>query len=159
MVRPRLCRRVAHPPACRIFKPAGVQASALENVILTVDELEAIRLADRDRLYQEQAAESMNVSRQTFGRIIESGRRKVAQALLEGKALLIEGGDVEMAEMRIFRCSDCQHSWGLAYGTGRPGECPACKSRNIHREQVQRGPGGPGRGRCRRGARSGLARP
>jgi predicted Zn-ribbon and HTH transcriptional regulator len=106
---------------------------------LTVDEFEAIRLADLEGLYQEQAAREMNVSRQTFGRIIESAHRKVAEALVKGKALKIEGGDFEMAAMRKFRCYDCQHTWELPHGTGRPGSCPACKSGNIHRAEEDRG--------------------
>lgn len=111
----------------------------LKEVILTVDEFEAIRLADLENLYQEQAAEKMNVSRQTFGRIIESARKKVAEALVQGKALKIEGGEFEMAAMRKFSCYDCNHSWELAYGTGRPGNCPSCKSGNIHRAEEDRG--------------------
>ena len=63
-----------------------------------MDEFEAIRLADLEGLYQEQAAERMNVSRQTFGRIVEAARRKVAQALFDGLALRIEGGEVEMPD-------------------------------------------------------------
>jgi predicted DNA-binding protein (UPF0251 family) len=55
-------------------------------------------------MYQEQAARQMNVSRQTFGRIIESAHKKVAQALIEGKALKIEGGEIEMAEKRKLTC-------------------------------------------------------
>jgi len=63
-------------------------------VVLGLDEFEAIRLADLEGLYQEQAAEKLHVSRQTFGRIIESARKKVAQALIEGRPLQIEGGPV-----------------------------------------------------------------
>lgn len=139
MARPRNCRRVGYVPGSNYFKPGGIPLSMLEDVILTVDEFEAIRLADLENLYQEQAAEKMNVSRQTFGRIIESARKKVAEVLVRGKALKIEGGEFEMAEMRKFRCDDCQHLWELPYGTGRPGNCPSCKSGNIHRVQEDRG--------------------
>ena len=69
----------------------------LQQVALTVDELEALRLADLEGLYQEQAAQQMNVSRQTFGRIVEAARKKVADALVNGKALSIEGGPIEVA--------------------------------------------------------------
>jgi len=158
MVRPKCCRRVAGLPRCGMFKPAGVPACSLEEVVLTVDELEAIRLADLQGLYQEQAAGQMKVSRQTFGRIIESARRKVAETLVEGKALRIEGGVITMAEMRTFKCHHCQHAWGAPFGAGRPPECPKCKSVNIHRAPEGRGPGRGragcgGRGRCRRGGR------
>jgi len=66
----------------------------LKEVNLTLDELEALRLADFDGLYQEEAAAKMNVSRQTFGNIIKSAHKKIAGALLQGKALKIEGGFV-----------------------------------------------------------------
>jgi methionyl-tRNA synthetase len=121
---------------------------------MTLDEFEAVRLADHEALYQEQAAEKMNVSRQTFGRIIDSAHRKIAEALVEGKSLRIEGGDIQMSETRTFKCHDCQHVWQLAFGTGRPTECPACKSRNLHRDAEERGAGRGGHGRrgfgCRR---------
>lgn len=164
MPRPKRCRRVSVLPTCRLFKPAGVPAGSLSEVALTVDELEALRLADHEGLYQEKAAERMGVSRQTFGRIVESARNKVARVLVEGLVLRIEGGNVEMAEMRTFQCADCEHLWEVPYGTGRPAECPACQSKNFQRTQEvavgqaggQRGGrrrhrcGGPGRqGACR----------
>jgi len=69
---------------------------------MTLDEFEAIRLADLDGLYQEKAAEQMNVSRPTFSRIVESAHRKLADALVHGKALVIGGGVVEIGRRR--RC-------------------------------------------------------
>jgi predicted DNA-binding protein (UPF0251 family) len=138
-------------PHSDYFKPRGIPLSVLEEVVLAVDEFEAIRLADLEGLYQEQAAKKMNVSRQTFGRIIESAHKKVAEALVQGKALRIEGGEFEMASMRRFTCSECQHSWELPYGTGRPENCPSCKSGNIHRAQEDSGYArgfGKGQGRC-----------
>jgi predicted DNA-binding protein (UPF0251 family) len=141
-------------PESNYFKPRGIPLSMLEEVILTVDEFEAIRLADLENLYQEQAAEKMKVSRPTFGRIIDSAHKKVAEALVKGKALKIEGGEFEMAAMRKFKCYGCQHSWELPYGTGRPENCPSCRSGNIHRAQEGRGfTRGSGRGQrscCRR---------
>ena len=139
MARPVNCRRVGSMPQSDYFKPRGIPLSVLEEVVLTVDEFEAIRLADLEGLYQEQAAEKMNVSRQTFGRIIESAHKKVADVLVGGKALKIEGGEFEMASMRNFSCYDCQHSWGLPYGTGRPGSCPSCRSGNIRRAEEDKG--------------------
>jgi predicted DNA-binding protein (UPF0251 family) len=96
MPRPKCCRRIQGEPNCKIFKPAGVPCSSLEEVVLSIDEFEAIRLADLERLYHEQAAEKMRVSRQTFGRILESARGKVAKVLAQGLALRIEGGEVEI---------------------------------------------------------------
>ena len=92
MARPLRCRHVEQLPLSDYFKPRGVPLSQLEEVVLSVDELEALRLADLQGNYQEQAAEKMNISRQTFGRIITGARRKTAEALVEGKALRIEGG-------------------------------------------------------------------
>ena len=151
MARPRNCRRVGSLPESDYFKPRGIPLSMLEEVILTIDEFESIRLADLEGLYQEQASERMNVSRQTFGRIIESAHKKVAEALVEGKALKIEGGEFEMASTRKFRCYDCQHSWELPYRTGRTENCPSCKSGNIHRAEEDRGYArgvASGQGRC-----------
>jgi predicted DNA-binding protein (UPF0251 family) len=163
MARPFCCRRVAGEPESNYFKPRGVPLLSLDEVVMTVDEFEAIRLADLEGLYQEQAAGRMGISRPTFGRIIESAHRKVADALVGGKALKIEGGEVTMLGQRLFRCNDCQHTWSVPYGTGRPSACPQCKSSNFCRAAEERGQGpGPGRGmrpgggrrlRARRGAR------
>jgi len=139
MARPRNCRRVECLPGSQYFKPRGIPLSELEEINLRVDEFEAIRLADLEGLYQDQAAEKMQVSRQTFGRIIESAHKKVAEVLVKGKALRIEGGEIEMAAMRKFRCSDCQSTWELPYGTGRAGVCASCNSTNIHRVDEERG--------------------
>jgi len=96
MPRPRHCRRIGHLPQANYYKPRGIPLSILQHVTLTVDELEAIRLADLQGLYQEQAAQKMNISRQTFGRIIESAHKKIADVLVNGKALSIEGGPYEL---------------------------------------------------------------
>ena len=152
MARPRLCRRVGCMPESLYFKPRGIPLSSLEEINLTIDEFESIRLADLEGLYQDQAAERMNVSRQTFGRIIDSAHKKVAEALVQGKALKIEGGDFEMNAIRKFKCDDCQHTWELPHGTGRPGNCPSCQSVNIHRaEETMGGRRGMGQGRGCRG--------
>ncbi len=150
MPRPIQCRRVCLSPTCTYFKPAGIPMTSLEEIVLAVDELEAMRLADVEGIYHEQAADQMGISRRTFGRIIESARKKVAQALIRGMALRIEGGVIEMAEQRTFRCVDCGHEWQLPFGTGRPAECPQCHSKNFHRAEEERGQGG----RRRRGGRS-----
>jgi predicted DNA-binding protein (UPF0251 family)/predicted Fe-Mo cluster-binding NifX family protein len=98
MSRPVTERRLGAPIPPRVFKPAGVPARELEELRLGFDEAEALRLADLEGLYQEAAARSMGVSRQTFGRIVESARRKVASAILEGKALRLEGGAININE-------------------------------------------------------------
>ena len=105
--RPTCCRRVAGPPRCGLFKPAGVSCKGLDQIVLTLDELEALRLADLQGLYQEQAAGQMSVSRQTFGRIIESAHRKIADVLVNGKTLKIEGGQVQVGDAKPFVCQTC----------------------------------------------------
>jgi len=95
MPRPCRCRRIRCNPDTNYFKPRGIPLDSLEQVNLTLDELEAIRLADFNGLYQEDAAKKMNISRQTFGNIINSAHKKIADALLNAKALKIEGGIVK----------------------------------------------------------------
>lgn len=83
-------RCIAHTAPATYFKPQGVPMHHLETVELAPDELEALRLADLEGLYQEEAAERMGISRQTFGQIIARARKKTAEALTQGKALRIE---------------------------------------------------------------------
>lgn len=98
MPRPRELRQVAHRPTVWAFKPAGIPFRELETLTLGLDELEALRLADREGLYHDLAAERMGVSRVTFGRILAAARGKVAEALLDGKAIAIGEGPVRFAE-------------------------------------------------------------
>ncbi len=147
MPRPCKCRFVSATPRATLFKPAGVPARMLEPVALRLDELEALRLADWDGLYQEAAAERMQISRPTFARLIEVARRKVADALLHGKVLVIHGGPVMIANERTFECAACGQRFQAPRGTGRPAECPACHGRNFCRAPQERG---QGLGRCRR---------
>ena len=95
MPRPLKCRRVCGSPVSPVFKPAGVPRTELLEIALSFDEFEAIRLADHQGLYQEDAAASMNVSRQTFGNILAAAHFKIAECIVKGRALRIEGGVVE----------------------------------------------------------------
>ncbi len=92
MPRPCHCRRVAALPKVRYFKPQGIPLSDLAEARLSVDGLEAVRLADYQGMNMDEAAARMGVSRHTFGRLLRKARRCVAQALIEGRALRIEGG-------------------------------------------------------------------
>ena len=85
--RPPKCRRVCCRPVVGLFKPHRVAYAALEEVALAPDEIEALRLADLEGLYHADAACQMRISRQTFGKIVAQARRKVASALIGGKAL------------------------------------------------------------------------
>ncbi len=94
MSRPVSPRKIENMPSITWFKPVGVPLKQLEEVVLTLDEIEAVRLADVEGLYQEQVANQMNVSRPTVGRILTSARKKMAEALVLGKAIRMEGGSV-----------------------------------------------------------------
>lgn len=98
MPRPFCRRRIGWMPRMKCFYPGARKPGSIppEKIILTLDELEAIRLADFMGLYQEEAAKQMGISRPTFGRVINSARKKVAEFLIEGKMLFVEGGPVEM---------------------------------------------------------------
>jgi len=152
MPRPRICRKVCFQPNVTYFKPAGIGMINLEESILMVDEFEAVRLKDLEGLEQETAAKRMDISQPTFHRLILSARKKIADAIVNGKAIKIEGGVYKMAGMRKFKCHDCNHKWDIPHGSGRPHDCPKCKSRNIHRAEEDRGFAsmGRGRGRCGR---------
>ena len=130
MPRPRMCRCVQAMPAFDHFHPCNRRS--VGEVILAVEELEALRLADLKHKTQEEAADCMKISRQTFGRVVESARMKVADALVSGKSIFIQGGAYEM-EKREFKCANCGHVWEVPFGTPRPDECPECNSANLHR--------------------------
>ncbi|EHQ51227.1 MULTISPECIES: DUF134 domain-containing protein [Ectothiorhodospira] len=93
MPRPRGPRRITCRPDCTYFKPAGIPLRDLEEVVLALEEVEALRLADLEGRYQADAADSMGVSRSTFSRMLDSARKKVSEALLQGKAIRIEMAD------------------------------------------------------------------
>ena len=137
-----------------MFKPSGIPGGRLARVELGLDELEAVRLADLEGLYHDQAAKDMGVSRATFGRVIAAARHKVADALVNGKMLVIQGGVVTMANRRVFECEDCGHRFEAAFGTGRPIDCPSCRGNRLCRAGDGRGSqgrgGAAGEGRCRR---------
>jgi len=147
MPRPRRHRLVGFEPGVTYFKPAGIMMRELEESILAVDEFEAVRLKDLLGLEQETAARKMSISQPTFHRLVQSARKKIADAIVNGKAIKIEGGNFKMVDTlrkRKFRCYDCGYEWELAYGTGKPADCPKCKSRNIHRHPEDRGQRGRG---------------
>jgi uncharacterized protein len=130
MPRPCKLRRVICNPQAISFRPSAISKPGLETIALTRDELEAIRLADFEGLYQEKAAGKMKISRQTFGNIIVSAHKKVADFLVNSKRLSVEGGTVEVDTCR-FICSECRHTWSIRCGTERPGACPQCKSVEV----------------------------
>jgi len=147
MPRPMKCRRVGQLPEVTYFKPSGVPLRALDEVVLSIEEAEAIRLKDLVSLEQAQGAEKMNISRATFQRVLASARQNIADALLNGKAIRIEGGSFEVASRR-FRCQN-GHEWDVPFEAmvGKPPQlCPTCSTSSIGPlPRVQSGRGRRGR--------------
>lgn len=150
MGRRQLCRRIGTVPVFTSFKPSGVPAVKTEELTLLVEEAEAVRLKDLEKLEQAECAGKMNISRPTFARILDSARGKIADAILNGKALKIRGGNYEMAQRR-FRCLS-GHEWDVPFESlvnEKPEECPECHTPSI----MPLFPGGTGGGRFGRGGR------
>ena len=134
MVRPQKDRMVAFNPEISYFKPRGIPMIDLEEVCLTVDQREAIRLSDLLGMSHEDAGRRMGVSRATFGRIIQRARNAVADALINGKAINVEGGNYRIiSKARLFHCTHCNLEWEAPFGSGRPRQCPACKENEFYR--------------------------
>jgi predicted DNA-binding protein (UPF0251 family) len=153
--RPVKWRRVALLPQVLYFKPAAVPLHILEEISLSVEEIEALRLKDLEGLEQEACAKEMNISRPTFQRILGSARQKIADALVNGKAIKVEGGNFEMA-LRRFKCTD-GHEWDVPFETmvkAPPQLCPTCRTASIMPVLPLGVVSAGGRwGRCRRGRR------
>ncbi len=124
MPRPPKCRRVEQLPGYTCFKPAGVPISELTEVILSVEELEAIRLRDLAGHEHEACAAKMNISRPTFHRILASARQKIARALVNGESLRVEGGNFKLAQHKL-KCNNCGHQWKGTICRRRT-MCPHC---------------------------------
>ncbi len=107
MPRPKQMRTIAHAPSMKGFKPFGIPMRKSGNVVLLFEEYEAVRLLDYMGLTQEQGAIEMNVSRPTFTRIYEKARRTIAQAFVEGKAIVIDGGNYQTRDC-CRKCERCK---------------------------------------------------
>jgi predicted DNA-binding protein (UPF0251 family) len=104
MSRPQICRNISGDPISLHFKPAGIPVSQLEELTLSLDELEAIHLNDLDGKEQEECAKLIGISQPTFHRLILSARQKMADAVVNGKAIKIEGGNTKII---LKRHKDC----------------------------------------------------
>ena len=150
MSRPVKLRYVAQLPSTAFFRPVGIPASSLQEVRLSLEEAESIRLKDLEGLEQEECAERMHISRPTFHRILESARSKLADALINGKAIQIEGGNFGLPQSP-FKCNNDGHEWNVPFETlarRLPLSCPTCSSVNI--QPMPLPPFGWGRGRGKR---------
>jgi len=106
MSRPKQSRKICNPPLMQGFKPYGLIKNNCSSITLLMDEYETLRLLDYEGMNQDKAAEQMNVSRPTLTRIYENARKVIAQALVEGKVIVIEGGNVQF-DKQWFRCKRC----------------------------------------------------
>lgn len=103
--------------------------SLLDEVVLTIDEFEALRLADLKAHSHEEAAAKMKISRATFGRIIEKARQTLVGAIVNGKAIRIEGGNFRTDQLSEFQCRNCNRSWQFSRSSVEQKDCPKCKRR------------------------------
>lgn len=141
MSRPQNNRIVHEPPLFGEFKPVGMPGRRLGQVFMSLDEYEAIRLADYIGLSHEEAADEMEISRSTFTRLIEKARRKIAKFLVRGKILTIEGGNIHFRN-NIIQCLDCGYMFKMDIGS-KLTYCPDCESTNLLNLA-----GGFGHGQC-----------
>lgn len=128
--RPKLIRKVMHPPGFRGFKPFGCPTVSEGEIKLLLEEYEAIKLADYEKLSQADAAIKMEISRPTFSRIYESARHKISKAFLEIKPIVVEGGNIEPGKDWI-HCNDCQTIFKINNLQENTINCPVCQSSNT----------------------------
>jgi len=143
-VKPKKIREVSFPPKVVFFKPHGIPLREIEIVNLTIDEYEAIRLADYENLKHYEAAKKMNISRPTFTRLLESAHKKISYSIIEGKAIKIEGGDFKFSD-RVFQCRRCGQFQNLQNKEDEIGSCVNCSSdelREISPDSFKRFRGG-----------------
>ena len=155
MARPVKLRCVTQLPTTVFFKPAGIPMTVLQRVRLSVEEIEALRLKDLLGLEQEECAQRMHISRPTFHRVLEAARRKIADALINGKAIQIEGGNFGLSQ-QPFRCGNDGHEWNVPFEVLERGispSCPACSSMNVQPVPIPGFRFGRGCGRRFRGDR------
>ncbi len=127
MARPVNRRLVEKPPIMEGFKPFGIPIRDLEPVVLLFEEYEALRLVDHLGLPHHKAARRMKVSRPTFTRICDKARRTLATALVEGKALFIEGGNFRTDDC-WYRCESC---WKVTISSVATSTCSSCHAENL----------------------------
>ena len=155
MARPTKWRKIENVPAIAYFVPSDKEISEVPENTLKLEELEAIRLKDLEGLEQGECADKMEVSRPTFQRILLSAREKIADSLVNGKTIHIEGGNFTQNICPV-RCLDCGKEWlesleNLEAISGGGYVCPACGSKKVTCGQTCKGKFG--RGNCWRHGR------
>jgi len=131
MPRPRRIRRIFFEPRIDFFKPAGIMLRDLKENILTKDELEAVRFIDYEKIEQSRVAKKMKISQPTLSRLLNSARKKIADSLVNGKAIKIQGGNYKMVRPKggRFRApagGGRGRMGGFAAGPGGTCKCPKC---------------------------------
>lgn len=129
MARPIKVRKVEKLPKESYFVPLGKKKCELEEMTLKVEELEAMRLKDIERLSQQECAEQMEISRQTFQNILDEARRKLVVALIEGNAIRIGGGHFVAKQCRYY-CLACHAVYTIQYKQDQE-QCPHCGSTTV----------------------------
>lgn len=151
MPRPKKKRTIRFDPEVDYFKPRGVPISNLESVEISLEELESVRLVDVSGMNQTQAAEKMEISQSTLHRVLKEARKKIAEALTEGKAIHVRGGEYKMVTLRQGSGRGGRGRGGPSTGSGGgrgrmggpyaagPGgncECPSCGHTVAHKAGV-----------------------
>ncbi len=129
MPRRKRGRKMLVPPVVKGMSVTGIRGRRSQEIILLLEEYETIRLLDYRGMTQEEAARHMQVSRPTLTRIYENARRKVAQAFVEGRGILIRGGDF-FFDTNWFKCSSCKASFS-SYERNVEIKCPVCNSEKL----------------------------
>lgn len=129
MPRPPKEKRIGCHPGRRVFRPAGIPMRKSEVILMSLDEFEAIRLADVEGLRHEEAAERMGTSRPTLTRILNSARHKSGRALTESRPLVIEGGNVKVADLPEVTCRRCDKVLSGDISSPELWKCPRCGGR------------------------------
>lgn len=150
MPRPRKNRKVEAPPKIKGMKPIGVPGRMLEKIILSIDEYEAIRLADFKGHSHKKASKIMDISRPTFTRLVDGARKKIAKSIIGVKDLLIEGGSFSF-QHHLIRCMSCGDVSSSNIEDVVPTNCPECDSKEIVDLNSWFSPRGKRRGKRRKG--------
>lgn len=148
MARPTKWRKIEKVPTISFFVPSEKENEETPKNILKLEELEAIRLKDLEGLDQGECANRMEVSRPTFQRILLSARETVADCLVNGKAIHIEGGNFTQNICRV-RCLDCGNEWDESFENLESTDeanysCPSCGSKKLICKHSCRGKFGHG---------------
>ncbi len=122
MARPQKNRKICNPPKMQGFKPFGLAYCESETILMQYDEYETIKLVNYDSLAQDEAAEKMGISRPTLTRIYNNALKKIAKAFVEGKTIIIEGGNFEFNK-EWYKCKKC---FKLIEGLGNHVKCANC---------------------------------